>query len=312
MQFDLEMFLGIADRTRRRARVRVPVQGADGRQPGGPRGAPAALRQARTTGPPSPASSAATRVGAYDRFITVSRQWDERIFRAIETNDNQGTLVQVDLRVTFRIVDSELALFAVNDWEEALESTTVHEAAAELAGKDRALFLSSAPVAVHRADQVGQGDDGGVRHRDPRGADDERRVPARGHAPDVRGGRPRSSRSRRPSARSAGGPTRRCCSRGPSSRSPSSRRVPRPRASRRSGARTRCSGAGPRCSRRTPTSTGCPSSIRRRSSRSTASRAARCRPPRSSRPTSSCDSKESGQARAAPSPRAASSNGHSV
>lgn len=82
-----------------------------------------------------------TRGAPYDRWLTVSRQWDERIFRGIESNDSQGTSVQVDLRVTFRIADAERALFSVHDWEEALESATVHEAAAELAGKERALFL---------------------------------------------------------------------------------------------------------------------------------------------------------------------------
>jgi len=87
----------------------------------------------------------ATRLVPQDRWITVSRQWDERIFKRIETNDSQGTMVQVDLRVTFRILDGEKALFAVHDWEQALESATVHEAAARLAGKDRALFLRSDP-----------------------------------------------------------------------------------------------------------------------------------------------------------------------
>jgi regulator of protease activity HflC (stomatin/prohibitin superfamily) len=81
------------------------------------------------------------RSAPYDRWVTVSRQWDERVYRGIESNDSQGTSVKVDLRVTFRIDDSERALFAVHDWEEALESATVHEAAAELAGKERALFL---------------------------------------------------------------------------------------------------------------------------------------------------------------------------
>ena len=87
----------------------------------------------------------ATRIAPYDRFITVSRQWDERIFRRIETNDSQGTMVQIVLRVTFRIADAERAMFAVDDWETALESATVHEAGARLAGKERALFLRSDP-----------------------------------------------------------------------------------------------------------------------------------------------------------------------
>jgi regulator of protease activity HflC (stomatin/prohibitin superfamily) len=85
------------------------------------------------------------RIIPWHNWITVSRQWDERIYHAIETNDHQGTIVQVDLRVTFKIVDSDKALFAVDDWEAALESTTLHEAAAQLAGKDRALFLRSSP-----------------------------------------------------------------------------------------------------------------------------------------------------------------------
>lgn len=86
----------------------------------------------------------ATRIWPWDRWITVSKQLDERIFRGVESNDSNGTSVQVDLRVTFRIADGERALFAVHDWEEALESSTVHEAAAALAGKDRALFLRCA------------------------------------------------------------------------------------------------------------------------------------------------------------------------
>jgi regulator of protease activity HflC (stomatin/prohibitin superfamily) len=85
------------------------------------------------------------RLRPWDSWITVSHQWDERIYRSIETNDNQGTIVQVDLRVAFRIDDGDKALFSVDDWESALESTTLHEAAAQLAGKDRSLFLHSAP-----------------------------------------------------------------------------------------------------------------------------------------------------------------------
>ncbi len=91
------------------------------------------------------AGIAGNRLSPVDRFITVSRQWDERIFREVESNDAQGTTVKVDLRVTFRIDDGERAMFAVLDWEQALESTTVHEAAAAIAGKDRSLFLRNDP-----------------------------------------------------------------------------------------------------------------------------------------------------------------------
>jgi regulator of protease activity HflC (stomatin/prohibitin superfamily) len=91
------------------------------------------------------AGIAGNRLSPVARYITVSRQWDERIFRAIESNDAQGTMVKVDLRVTFRIDDAERAMFAVHDWEQALESSTVHEAAAAIAGKDRSLFLRNAP-----------------------------------------------------------------------------------------------------------------------------------------------------------------------
>lgn len=97
--------------------------------------------QNRTTKP----GVAGNRFSPIDKFIVVSRQWDERIFRAIESNDSQGTTVKVDLRVTFRIDDADRAMFAVHDWEQALESSTVHEAAAAIAGKDRALFLRNAP-----------------------------------------------------------------------------------------------------------------------------------------------------------------------
>lgn len=88
---------------------------------------------------------AARRVVPWNQYVTVSRQWDERLYRGIETNDNHGTIVQVDLRITFRITDADKALFAVDDWESALESTTLHEAAAKLAGMDRMAFLRCAP-----------------------------------------------------------------------------------------------------------------------------------------------------------------------
>lgn len=91
---------------------------------------------------------ATKRLVPYDTWITVSRQWDDRIYREIETNDHQGTIVKVDLRLTFRIIDGENALFAVDDWESALQSTALHETAAQLAGKDRNLFLRSAPELV--------------------------------------------------------------------------------------------------------------------------------------------------------------------
>jgi regulator of protease activity HflC (stomatin/prohibitin superfamily) len=91
---------------------------------------------------------AARRILPYDRWIAVSRQLDDRVYRGIETNDNQGTIVQIDLRVTFRIADGDKALFAVDDWEAALESTTLHAAASQLAGKDRTLFLRSAAELV--------------------------------------------------------------------------------------------------------------------------------------------------------------------
>lgn len=92
------------------------------------------------------AGVAGTRLAPHERWLVVSRQWDERIFRGIETNDAQGTMVKVVLRVTFRIADGERALFCVDDWEEALESATVHDAGARLAGRERALFLQADPL----------------------------------------------------------------------------------------------------------------------------------------------------------------------
>ena len=66
----------------------------------------------------------ATRLLPWDSFLTVSRQWDERIYRGVETNDNQGTMVKVVLRVSFRIKDAERALFSVDDWDEALRGSS--------------------------------------------------------------------------------------------------------------------------------------------------------------------------------------------
>ena len=72
----------------------------------------------------APGLVGATRLVPQDRWITVSRQWDERIFKRIESNDSQGTMVQVDLRVAFLIVDGERALYAVHEWEQAIESAS--------------------------------------------------------------------------------------------------------------------------------------------------------------------------------------------
>jgi regulator of protease activity HflC (stomatin/prohibitin superfamily) len=96
----------------------------------------------RTT---APGLVSGSRMIPQDTWITVSRQWDERIIRAVETNDSHGTMVKVDLRVTFRIADGDLALFSVHDWEEALESTVVHEAGVAMAGQERERFLRNAP-----------------------------------------------------------------------------------------------------------------------------------------------------------------------
>jgi regulator of protease activity HflC (stomatin/prohibitin superfamily) len=103
------------------------------------------LRFGRLATRSTAAGVSGTRLAPHERWLVVSRQWDERIFRGIETNDAQGTMVKVVLRVTFRIADGERALFCVDDWEEALESATVHDAGARLAGRPRALFLQADP-----------------------------------------------------------------------------------------------------------------------------------------------------------------------
>ena len=91
----------------------------------------------------------------WKRWITASRQWDERIFRKIELNDSQGTTVHVDLRVTFRLSDTEKALFSVENWEETLESTTLHEAAALLASAAASLPLSNLACATETGAYAG-------------------------------------------------------------------------------------------------------------------------------------------------------------
>lgn len=103
------------------------------------------LRFGRLATRSTSAGISGTRLAPHERWLVVSRQWDERLFRGIETNDAQGTMVKVVLRVTFRIADGERALFCVDDWEEALESATVHDAGARLAGRERALFLQADP-----------------------------------------------------------------------------------------------------------------------------------------------------------------------
>ncbi len=143
MKFDLEMFLGIIAAPGVVAVIvflwnRLAVLNPEGHEV-------LQLRFGKLHRRATDAGVRGSRLLPQDRFITISRQWDERMFGRIESNDSQGTLVQVDLRVTFRIRDGERALFSVDDWEQALESTTIHDAAAELAGKERAMFLRSAP-----------------------------------------------------------------------------------------------------------------------------------------------------------------------
>lgn len=66
----------------------------------------------------------------------VSLARDFREIAGIHVNDASGTSVVLDLWLEFRIVDAEKAMFAVDDWEQALANVVSHSALSILGNRD--------------------------------------------------------------------------------------------------------------------------------------------------------------------------------
>lgn len=58
----------------------------------------------------------------------VSLARDFRVIHDLHVNDARGTTVMADLWVELRVVDPEKAMFAVEDWEQAVQNVVVHAA----------------------------------------------------------------------------------------------------------------------------------------------------------------------------------------
>ncbi len=68
------------------------------------------------------------------RRVSLAR--DFREIAGIHVNDATGTSVVIDLWLEFRIVDAEKAIFAVDDWEQALANVVSHSALSILGNRD--------------------------------------------------------------------------------------------------------------------------------------------------------------------------------
>lgn len=66
----------------------------------------------------------------------VSTARDFRIIHDLHINDARGTTVVADLWIEMRVVDPEKALFAVEDWDQAMQNLLVHAAMSILGSRD--------------------------------------------------------------------------------------------------------------------------------------------------------------------------------
>lgn len=66
----------------------------------------------------------------------VSMARDFRIIHDLHINDARGTTVVADLWVEMRIVDAEKALFAVENWDQAMQNLLIHAAMSILGSRD--------------------------------------------------------------------------------------------------------------------------------------------------------------------------------
>lgn len=66
----------------------------------------------------------------------VSLRRDFRHFKNVHVNDAKGTTVIVDLWVEFRVADPAKAIFAVTEWDKALQNLVSHAATSILGSRD--------------------------------------------------------------------------------------------------------------------------------------------------------------------------------
>jgi regulator of protease activity HflC (stomatin/prohibitin superfamily) len=66
----------------------------------------------------------------------VSLRRDFRHFRNVHVNDSKGTTVIVDLWVEFRVADPAKAIFAVTEWDKALQNLVSHAATSILGSRE--------------------------------------------------------------------------------------------------------------------------------------------------------------------------------
>jgi regulator of protease activity HflC (stomatin/prohibitin superfamily) len=66
----------------------------------------------------------------------VSLRRDFRHFKNVHVNDSKGTTVIVDLWVEFRVADPAKAIFAVTEWDKALQNLVSHAATSILGSRD--------------------------------------------------------------------------------------------------------------------------------------------------------------------------------
>jgi regulator of protease activity HflC (stomatin/prohibitin superfamily) len=66
----------------------------------------------------------------------VSLRRDFRHFKNVHVNDSKGTTVIVDLWVEFRVADPAKAIFAVTEWDSALQNLVSHAATSILGSRD--------------------------------------------------------------------------------------------------------------------------------------------------------------------------------
>jgi regulator of protease activity HflC (stomatin/prohibitin superfamily) len=81
------------------------------------------------------------RIWPWVKIHHVSKALDFRVIPDLHINDARGTTLLVTLWLEFRIEEPEKALFAVEDWEQALHNVLAHSAMATMGSKDFSKIL---------------------------------------------------------------------------------------------------------------------------------------------------------------------------
>jgi len=78
----------------------------------------------------------ADKVLPWVKLQRVSLRRDFREFSSIHINDARGTSVVIDLWLEFRVIDPAKAIFAVADWDRALQNLVTHASTSILGNRD--------------------------------------------------------------------------------------------------------------------------------------------------------------------------------